>query len=275
MTSTVFITGASTGIGRATALYLDRRGFDVFATVRREEDASALAAEASPKLRTLFLDVTDLDSIQKAVADVEAVVGEAGLDGLVNNAGVVEPGPLEFIPLDSLRRQLEVNVTGQLAVTQAFLPLLRRATGRIVYMGSVGGLNVLPFAGAYSASKFALEALTDALRMELKVSGIEVSIIEPASVATPIWTKGTSHVLPEEAEALYGAGVRAMQAAVKNVASQGIAADVVARVIHHALTAKRPKTRYLVGRMAYVRTVLQKLPDRLRDKLLLRRLTKT
>ncbi len=271
---TVFITGASTGIGRATALYLDRHGFDVFATVRREEDGAALAAEASPKLRVLYLDVTDLESIRKAVAEVEAMVGEAGLDGLVNNAGIVEPGPLEFIPLDSLRRQLDVNVTGLLAVTQAFLPLLRRATGRIVNIGSVGGLNVLPFAGAYSASKFAMEALTDALRMELKASGLEVSLIEPASVATPIWTKGTSRELPAEAEALYGEGVRAMKAKVENVASQGISSDVVAKVIHHALTARRPRTRYLVGRMAYVRALIQKLPDRLRDRLLLRRLTK-
>ena len=271
---TVFITGASTGIGRATALYLDRRGFAVFATVRREEDGAALAAEASAALRTLHLDVTDLESIRKAVAEVKAVVGEAGLDGLVNNAGIVEPGPLEFIELESLRRQLEVNVTGQLAVTQAFMPLVRRATGRIVNVGSVGGLNVLPFAGAYSASKFALEALTDALRMELKASGIEVSLIEPASVATPIWTKSIEKELPEEAEVLYGAGVRVMKAAVKNVGSQGISSDVVARIIHHALTARRPRTRYLVGRMAYVRAFVQKLPDRLRDRLLLRRLTR-
>ena len=271
---TVFITGASTGIGRATALYLDRRGFAVFATVRREEDGTSLAAEASPTLRTLHLDVTDPASIRKAVAEVEAVVGEAGLGGLINNAGIVEPGPLEFIELESLRRQLDVNVTGQLAVTQAFMPLLRRATGRIVNIGSVGGLNVLPFAGAYSASKFALEALTDALRMELTASGIEVSLIEPASVATPIWTKGVDKQLPAEAEALYGAGVRAMKAAVENVASQGIASEVVARVIHHALTARRPKTRYLVGRMAYVRALVQKLPDRFRDRLLLRRLTR-
>ncbi len=234
---------------------------------------SALAS-ASPALRTLLLDVTDLDAIHAAVARVEAVVGEAGLNALVNNAGIVEPGPLEFIALDSLRRQLEVNVTGQLAVTQAFLPSLRRARGRIVNVGSVGGVNVLPFAGAYSASKFALEALTDALRMELKASGIAVSIVEPGSVATPIWTKGTSQTVPAEAEALYGAGVRAMQAAVKDVASQGISPDVVARVIHHALTARRPRTRYLVGRMAYLRAFLQKLPDRLRDKILLRRLTK-
>jgi NAD(P)-dependent dehydrogenase (short-subunit alcohol dehydrogenase family) len=270
----IFITGASTGIGHATALDLDRRGFRVFATVRREEDGEALAARASSRLCVLLLDVTDTDAIGRAAAAVEAAVGEAGLDGLVNNAGVVEPGPIEFVPLDSLRRQMEVNVTGQVAVTQAFLPLLRRARGRIVNVGSVGGLNVLPFAGAYCASKFALEAVTDALRMELKAWDIDVVIVEPGSVATPIWTKGAGKMLPEEAEALYGAGIRAMKAAVETTASQGISPDVVARVIHQALTARRPRTRYLVGRMAYVRVLVQKLPDRLRDRLLLRRLTK-
>ncbi len=273
--NTVFITGTSSGIGYVTALDLDRRGFRVFATVRREQDGKALAVEASPQLRVLYLDITDADAIGRAAAEVEATVGEAGLDGLVNNAGVVEPGPMEFVSLDSLRRQLEVNVTGQVAVTQAFLPLLRRARGRIVNIGSVGGLNVLPFAGAYCASKFALEAVTDALRMELKAWGIEVVLIEPGSVATPIWTKGAGKIPSEDANALYGAGIRAMKTAVEATASQGISPDVVARVIHKALTARRPRTRYLVGRMAYARALVQKLPDRLRDKLLLRRLTKT
>ncbi len=271
--NTVVITGASSGIGYATALYLDRSGIRVFATVRREEDGKALAAKASPQLRVLYLDITDADAIGRAASEVEAAVGEAGLDGLVNNAGVVETGPLEFVSLDALRRQLEVNVTGQVAVTQAFLPLLRRARGRIVNVGSVGGLNVLPFAGAYCASKFALEAITDALRMELKASGIEVVIVEPGSVATPIWTKGAGKILSEEAMAVYGASIRAMKEAVEATAAQGIPPEVVARVIHKALTARRPKTRYLVGRMAYVRALVQKLPDRLRDKLLLRRLT--
>ena len=132
----------------------------------------------------------------------------------------------------------------------------------------------MPFAGAYCASKFALEAITDALRMELKASGIEVVIVEPGSVATPIWTKGAGKILSEEAMAVYGASIRAMKEAVEATAAQGIPPEVVARVIHKALTARRPKTRYLVGRMAYVRALVQKLPDRLRDKLLLRRLTK-
>jgi len=269
----VFITGASTGIGYATALYLAREGFDVFATVRRAEDGVALAADASSRLRTVLLDVTDGEAIRQAAGVVEDAVGSAGLDGLVNNAGIVEPGPIEFCTLDALRRQFEVNVVGQVAVTQAFLPLLRRAGGRIVNMGSVGGLNVLPFAGAYSATKFALEAVTDALRMELKASGIEVVIVEPGSVATPIWTKSAERILPAEVEALYGAGIRVMKSAVEQTASQGIPADVVARVIYRALTARRPRTRYLVGRMAFVRAALQKLPDRLRDRVLLRRLT--
>ena len=199
----------------------------------------------------------------------------AAIRRFVCQRGLLLAFPLEFLPMDVLRRQLEVNVTGQVAVTQALLPLLRRARGCIVNVGSVGGLNVLPFAGAYCASKFALEAITDALRMELKAWGIEVVLIEPGSVATPIWTKGAGKILSEDASALYGPGIRAMKVAVAATASQGIAPEVVARVIHKALTARRPRTRYLVGRMAYARALLQKLPDRLRDKLLLRRLTKT
>ncbi len=268
---TVVITGASTGIGRACALDLDRRGFGVFATVRQAADGAALAMQASAHLRTLYLDVTDEASIRQAAAEVAAAVGEAGLHGLVNNAGVAEPGPLEFLPLDRLRRQFEVNVTGQVAVTQAFLPLLRRARGRIVNVGSIGGRSVLPFAGAYCASKYALEAVTDALRMELQPAGVEVVIVEPGGVATPIWDKALDEALPPEVEAVYGPALAAMKNAVAKVSTEGVPAEAVARVVHAALTARRPRTRYLVGRMAYLRLLLQKLPDRLRDRLLLRR----
>jgi len=270
---TVFITGASTGIGRACALDLDRRGFTVFATYRKKADAVSLAAEASERLQTVYLDVRDQTSIQAAVEYVRGHVGDAGLDALVNNAGIVRPGPLEAIPLDDLRVQLEVNVTGQLAVTQAFLPLLRKATGRIVMIGSVGGINVLPFAGAYSASKFALEAVTDALRMELQPWGIEVSIIQPGSIATPIWTKGSQGELTLVGEALYRQQVERMRGAIRNIAQTGASPDIVADVVFQALTASRPKTRYLVGRMAHVRAWLQRLPDRWRDRILLRCLT--
>lgn len=273
MSPTIVITGTSTGIGRATALDLDRRGFVVFATVRREEDGERLRSDASDRLRTLLLDVTDEPSTRRAAAEVDKAVGTQGLDGLVNNAGIARPGPLEFLELDDLRQQLEVNVTGQVAVTQAFLPLLRRATGRIVNVGSIGGRSALPFAGAYCASKFALEALTDALRMELKSDGIEVVLIEPGSVATPIWQKAVETELPDEVVARYGAALDGMKAALGETATEGESPETVARAIHHALTADPPKTRYLVGRMAYARAALQWLPDRWRDALLLRRLT--
>ncbi len=275
----VVITGASTGIGKACALDLDARGFTVFATVRREEDAKALEAEASPRLRTLFLDVTDAATIAAAAETVAEAVGAAGVHGLVNNAGIAMAGPLEVMPLDAFRRQFEVNVTGQVAVTQAFLPLVRKAGGRIVNMGSIGGISVLPFVGAYCASKFALEALTDALRMELAPWGIDVVIVEPGSVATPIWGKGEAHAeaLLERADpaatALYREVMEKMRALVAGTGAGGAPPGAVAAVVHHALTARRPKTRYLVGKMARVRWALQRLlPDRLRDRFLLRRI---
>lgn len=268
----VVVTGASSGIGRACVRWLDRSGWAVFATVRTEEDAAMLAEEGSSRLRPLLLDVTDEEAIRRAAAAVEEAVG-GGLDGLVNNAGMAVPGPLAFLPVEALRRQLEVNVTGQLAVTQALLPLLRRARGRLVFVGSIGGRNVLPFAGAYCASKFALEAITDALRMELKADGIAVSLLEPGGIATPIWSKAVAADLPPEAVARYGPSLDAMQEAVARTATQGLPPETVARVVHRALTARRPRTRYLIGRMAYLRLALQLLPDRLRDTLLLRRFT--
>ncbi len=278
MSRYVLITGASTGIGRACALYLDRRGFHVLATVRRPEDGAALSEAATGPLRSLLLDVTDAASIGGALGEVTALVGEDGLYGLVNNAGIAVAGPLEVLPLEALRRQLEVNVVGQVAVTQAFLPLLRRARGRVVNMGSIGGRSVLPFVGAYCASKFALEALTDALRMELRPWGIEVSIVEPGSVATPIWQRGEAAAeamlsdLGPDAGILYGAAMEALRKAVRDTGDRGAPPEAVARVVHHALTARRPATRYLVGSMARIRAILQHLPDRMRDRLLLRRL---
>src|SRR5258708_33287478 len=181
----VVATGASTGIGEACALRLDRRGFHVFAGVRREVDGGALKQKASGRLTPILLDVTDASSIKSAAAAVAASLDEEGLSGLVNNAGIAIAGPLEFLPIDELRRQFEVNVIGQIAVTQAFLPLLRKGHGRIVNMGSISGRLAFPLLGPYAASKFALRALTTALRMELRPWGIPVSIIEPSGIATP------------------------------------------------------------------------------------------
>jgi NAD(P)-dependent dehydrogenase (short-subunit alcohol dehydrogenase family) len=176
----VVITGASTGIGRATARYLAERGFRVFAGVRRDQDAEVLRQEGAGRVTPLRLDVTDRGSIENAAREAEAALAGEGLQGLVNNAGIGIGAPLEFVELDELRRQLEVNVIGAVAVTQAFLPLLRRCRGRIVNVGSIGGRIAQPMLGPYNASKFALEALSDSLRMELGAWGIHVSLVSRA-----------------------------------------------------------------------------------------------
>lgn len=277
----VVITGASTGIGRACALHLDARGWRVFAGVRRAEDGDALRAEASARLTPVTLDVTDEESLAAAARAVEAAVGDAGLAGLVNNAGVAVAAPLEFLPLDELRRQLEINVVGAVAATQAFLPLLRRGRGRgrIVNMGSISGRIASPFFGPYSASKFALEALSDSLRGELRPWGIEVAIVEPGTIATPIWEKSLAAAdrliarLPPAAHEYYGKVIPAVRAYAKQSGETGAPPEWVARAVAHALTARRPKTRYLVGKGVRVAVpLIAALPDRLRDTLLARQL---
>jgi NAD(P)-dependent dehydrogenase (short-subunit alcohol dehydrogenase family) len=273
----IVVTGASSGIGRACALHLDNLGAAVFAGVRREEDGEALKNESGGRIIPLLLDVTDGPSIAAAAERVAGAVGEAGLSGLVNNAGMVVSGPLEFIPPAEMRKQFEVNVLGQIAVTQAFLPLLRRARGRIVNMGSIAGRMALPFIGPYSASKYALEAVTDSLRIELQPWGISVSIIEPGAVATPIWEKSRAaagklaHGFPPRARELYGPAMNAQKAAAEKSARAGIAPEIVARAVEHALFATRPRTRYLVGRGVRLRAFLKRvLPDRLLDRLVFR-----
>jgi NAD(P)-dependent dehydrogenase (short-subunit alcohol dehydrogenase family) len=275
LTGTIVVTGASSGIGKACALQLDALGLRVFAGVRRELDGEALRREASGKLTPILLDVTDTTSITAAVDCVTTAIGESGLAGIVNNAGIAVAGPLELLPLSELRKQLEVNVIGQIAVTQAFLPLLRRGKGRVVMIGSLGGRIVTPYTGAYCASKFAMEALTDALRMELRPWHMHVSIIEPGFIATPIWEKSKEAAnamfdsLPGQADNLYSTIIPAVRERYFQAGKDGTPADEVARVIIQALTAARPKTRYIVGRGARLGTsVLERLPDKLRDALI-------
>jgi NAD(P)-dependent dehydrogenase (short-subunit alcohol dehydrogenase family) len=251
--SSVVITGASTGIGEACALHLDRLGMRVFAGVRNDADGEALRAKASGRLVPLRLDVTIADDIAAAARMVDEQLAGGGLAGLVNNAGISVAAPLEFVPLDDFRRQLEVNVTGVVAVTQAFLPALRRGNGRIATIGSISGKLATPFLGPYSASKFALEALTDALRMELRPWRIRVALIEPGSIATPIWEKGLSAAdelqarMPARAMELYGEAVDALRKTARKTGARGIPPDRVASAVAHALLARRPKTRYVVG----------------------------
>jgi len=273
----ILVTGASTGIGAACALGLDRLGMRVFAGVRRAADGAALQREASPRLTAVAIDVTDAGSIAGAARTITAVMGDAGLAGLVNNAGIAVPGPLEFLPLADLRRQLEINVVGQIAVTQAMLPLLRAARGRIVNMGSIGGRMATPFVGAYAASKFALEALTDALRVELRPWRIGVSIIEPGAIATPIWQKSAREgerlraAMPPEATRLYGQALEALRRGAARSERDAIPPDAVVAAVVHALTAPRPRTRYVIGRRAKVQAAIARwVPDRARDRLLTR-----
>ena len=266
----VIITGASSGIGQACALHLDGMGFRVFAGVRKASDADALRQEASERLMPVFMEVTDIESVAAAARTVAASTGEAGLAGLVNNSGIVVSGPLAFLPVDELRRQLEVNVVGQMAVTRFFLPSLCRGQGRIVNMGSVSGRAALPFMGPYAASKFALRALNDTLRMELRRWGVRVALVEPGAVRTPLWGKsialadGIMQQMPEQAHAVYGRALQRVRAHAEGLMQAGAPAEVVVKAVVHALTARRPRAYYRLygGRLA------QLLPTRLRDWLI-------
>jgi NAD(P)-dependent dehydrogenase (short-subunit alcohol dehydrogenase family) len=254
------VTGASSGIGAVTAERLRDRGWEVYASVRSAGDAPEGTTE-------LVFDVTDADEIAAAAARVER------LDGLVDNAGVALAVPLEFLAPAELLRQLDVNVVGQLRVLQAFLPALRAARGRVVLMGSIQGRSALPFLGAYGMSKFALEAMADALRLELAPFAVHVAIIEPGLIATPIWTKPQTAVaaLPPRAIELYGERLaRLRQLAGRRAATKAIPAARVAVAVEHALESTRPRTRYVVGPDAKLRARVQRLPDRLRDRVLAR-----
>ena len=270
---TAIVTGSSSGIGQATALHLRSLGFDVFAGVRKREDADRLREQG---LEPLQLDVTEEESIDAA----RTLLGGRPLAGLVNNAGVAVSGPLEYVPVAELRHQLEVNLIGQVAVTQALLPALRAGQGRIVNMSSIGGRLALPLMSPYNASKFALEAVSDSLRRELRGQGIRVSVVEPGGVKTPIWEKGNEAAgailerMPPEAVERYGRLADALRKQSREIEEEtGISPQEVAEVVGHALTAERPKTRYLVGRDAKTRAALATLlPDRAFDALIARAL---
>jgi NAD(P)-dependent dehydrogenase (short-subunit alcohol dehydrogenase family) len=273
----VVVTGASTGIGHACALHLDRIGFRVFAGVRRDEDAERLRAAASDRLTPVKIDVTDAASIRAAADEVAAALGSEPLSGLVNNAGIAVSGPVEYLPIEEVRKQLEVNFIGQVAVTQAFLPLLRRSRGRVVNIGSVGGEVALPFLSPYAASKHAMEGFSDSLRREVERLGVHVSVVRPGAIQSSIWERGNvaaDEVLaavPPEALEVYGDAVRGARAAANKRAQEAIPAQEVADVVEHALTAERPKTRYVVGRVGKVMVKLERwLPDRVFDRLVAR-----
>ncbi len=271
---TVVVTGASSGIGEACVLRLARGGFDVFAGVRNDEDAERADA-LHERIKPLKIDVAD----EASVAAAKQEVGDRPVAGLVNNAGISVTGPLEFVPLDEFRHQFAVNVIGQIGVTQAFLPGIRAGKGRIVNIGSVGGKVAAPLLSPYAGSKFAMEGITDSLRRELRPLGVHVAIVEPGAVATEIWRKGTAAAnellesAPPEAEAVYGKVIAAIRKQAAKATAQAIPPDEVAKLVEHALTASRPRTRYPVGRDVKMRIRASGLlPDKAFDALIARAL---
>ena len=263
MTGTVIVSGASTGIGRATAQHLSGLGFDVLAGVRREGDAPG---GTTPVL----LDVTDA----AAVDALAQRMGGAPLAGLVNNAGVALGGPIEHLGVDGWRRQFDVNLFGHIAVSRALLPALRAGRGRIVNVGSIGGRMALPFVAPYTASKFALRAFSDSLRLEVRAQGIHVALLEPGSIATPIWDKGQAtqqeveDELAPELRERYAKGLEGARKQTARAARDAIAPEKVAAVVEQALTGRRPRAHYVIGREAKAQALLAHLPAPVTDRLL-------
>ena len=266
----VLITGASRGIGRAATLWLAGRGWEVLAGVRNASDGSALAVSAPGQITPVTLDITDAEQ----VAALQDALPER-LDAVVNNAGIVVAGPLEAIPPAELRRQLEVNVVGQAAVTQAVLPRLRTSQGRIVFVSSVSGRIATPMFGPYSASKFALEAMADALRMELRPWGIRVALVEPAQTDTDLWRHAEDELDTSTAQLdvthrqLYARHIEGFRRTIPRSMKAAAPADGVAAAIERALTERRPRARYVVGREAKIQALLGRVtPTPLLDRVL-------
>ena len=275
----VVVTGAATGIGAACIKLLVQKDYMVFAAVRKEADAATIAAQHGAAIIPLIFDVTDAGAIAAAANAVEARLGSRMLAGLVNNAGIAVPGPLLHLPIEDLRRQIEVNLIGQLQVIQAFAPLLGAGAartgppGRIVNMSSVAGRFAAPFLGAYNASKFGLEGMSDALRRELMVYGVDVILIEPGMIATPIWDKAAQTDLAMFEGTAYSAPGRGMLKWLVEAGRRAPGPEVVAEAVLRALTAPRPPVRIPVVRNRFTDYTLRSLlPARLVDWLIARRL---
>ncbi len=275
----VVITGASTGIGFATALHLCRKGYRVYATIRRPEDGARLKALCGENLLPLELDITDQAAVAAAAHDMAAQLKGQTLFGLVNNAGIAMPGPLLHLPLDDLRRQMEVNLIAQLGVTQCFAPLLGAglprssgAQGRIVMMSSVSGKNAFPFIGAYAASKFALEGMSEALRRELLLFDIPVILIRPGAIATPIWDKAAEGALAAFAQTPYGPYLEKIRETMTSEGKNGLPPERVARLVEAALTHPKPRLTYTIRPSLLTGLMLAVLPKRQVDKLIAARL---
>jgi NAD(P)-dependent dehydrogenase (short-subunit alcohol dehydrogenase family) len=270
----VFITGSSSGIGKAGVLALDKLGYDVFTGVRKMEDGQSLKQIASERLHPVIIDITNHEQIVAAAETVHRGLGEMPLVGIINNAGIAVGGPLEFVPIDRLRHQLEVNLIGHIAVSQVFIPLLRKSRGRIINVGSTAGFFASPLMGAYCSSKYAVEAISDVLRRELRPWNIKVSLIEPGIIGTKIWKKAGAQAdraikeAPDEMIRLYGPLIELVRKHIEDIEKRAQPPAVVAKAVVHALTAAHPKARYRVGPSARVQKILSWLPENIQDRII-------
>jgi NAD(P)-dependent dehydrogenase (short-subunit alcohol dehydrogenase family) len=273
---TVLITGTSSGIGRACALRLAKNGYHVFASVRRAEDGESLLAESDGEISLLVFDVTDDETRRKGVETIRQSVEPDGLDFLINNAGAMSAGPLEFLSIDNIREYLEINLIGAIALTQECLPLLRKATGRIINLGSAQDLLTPPFFGGYTIAKWGMRGFHQALRLELRPSGIQCVLIVPGAIKTSIWKdvpkfRENLGLLSDGAGDLYGDLAIAMQNAAKSLSDSGLEPEVVAAAVERAMIARRPRPEVIVGNDAkYLMRPLGALPTRLREQLMTR-----
>lgn len=266
----ILITGVSTGIGFATTKYFLKRGYFVFGSVRKKADGDKLEAEFATNFKPLIFDVTDDNAIKNAVLEVQHIVGDNGLAGLVNNAGIAVSGPMQHVPIEKLEYQLNVNVLGVVRVTQAFLPLLGAvenctfSPGRIIQISSINGTISTPFMGPYAASKFALEAISDALRRELSIFNIKVVVIQPGPIQSDIWGKiiNSDDYYPETS---YGPILAKRKRGIEKTGEKAIPAIRVAEKIWSGMELKNPKTRYLVDKEVWKMKIYQKLPDKILD----------
>jgi len=268
----ILVTGASTGIGYTSTQHLLEKGFFVFGSVRNQKDAERLESDFGKNFKALIFDVTDGDSIIATVPMVSEIVGNNGLTALVNNAGIVVSGPMQHVPIEKLDYQLNVNVLGVMRVTQAFLPLLGAEEnssippGRIIQMSSVSGKISAPFLGPYAASKYALEAISDALRRELFIFGIKVIILEPGPIKTPIWKKALATDQGDYQDTAYGNILQKRSKSIQKTEAGAIPPEEVAKIVYKSIVTKNPKTRYIIAKKAWTFKIFDKIPDKWLDK---------
>jgi NAD(P)-dependent dehydrogenase (short-subunit alcohol dehydrogenase family) len=272
----IVVTGASTGIGWGCAKVLITKGFRVFGSVRKQADAERLSTELGPNFVPLIFDVTDQAAVNQAAKKVEAALAGELLYGLVNNAGIAVQGPLLYLPIEQFKRQIDVNLTGQLIVTQAFAPFLgtnrsaKGPRGRIVMISSVGGRNAFPFIGPYNTSKFGLEGFSESLRRELMLFGIDVIIVAPGAVATPIWDKADAVDLSQYANTPYAPMIAKVKQYMISLGRKGLPPEQLGVAVAHALTTSHPKTRYVVAPDPIQNFIFNHLPKRVVDRIIAR-----